>query len=201
MCSVPWITTGQDRGQHSSRGERARSYFAHRLCLCRLFLALSVWTVFENCSRLEQKNLENLGYGKLSTQSKWCNGCSRKLVAQLVRNLSAMQETWVRSLGWEDPLEKGMATHSSILAWRIPWTVQSMGSQRVRYSWVTFTFILSKIKTIKGSLKCSEILVHFGFALMSDQRAGLRICKHSLFCCFFLCVTKYLKKSSMASQC
>ena len=45
------------------------------------------------------------------------------LVAQLVENPPAMRETWVRSLGWEDPLEKGKATHSSILAWRIPWTV------------------------------------------------------------------------------
>ena len=45
------------------------------------------------------------------------------LVAQLVKNLPPMQETWVQSLGWEDPLEKGKATHSSILAWRIPWTV------------------------------------------------------------------------------
>ena len=45
------------------------------------------------------------------------------LVAQLVKNQPAMQETWVQSPGWEDPLEKGMATHSSILAWRIPWTV------------------------------------------------------------------------------
>ena len=53
------------------------------------------------------------------------------LVAQLVKNLPAMWETWVRALSWEDPLEKGKATHSSILAWRIPWTVQSMGSQRV----------------------------------------------------------------------
>ena len=44
-------------------------------------------------------------------------------MAQLVKNPPAMQETWVRSLGWEDPLEKGKATHSSILAWRIPWTV------------------------------------------------------------------------------
>ena len=43
------------------------------------------------------------------------------LVAQLIKNLPAMQETWVRSLGWKDPLEKEMATHSSILAWRIPW--------------------------------------------------------------------------------
>ena len=57
-------------------------------------------------------------------------------VALMVKNLSAMQETWVQSLGQEDPLEKGMATHSSILAWRIPWTeepgrLQSIGSQRV----------------------------------------------------------------------
>ena len=50
---------------------------------------------------------------------------------QLVRNPPAMQETWVQSLGWEDPLEKGKATHSSISAWRIPQTVQSMGWQRV----------------------------------------------------------------------
>ena len=47
---------------------------------------------------------------------------SMSVVAQTVKNLSAMQETWVRSLGQEDPLEKGMASHYSILAWRIPWT-------------------------------------------------------------------------------
>ena len=50
------------------------------------------------------------------------------LVAQLVKNLPAMRETWVRSLGQEDPVEKGKATQSSILAWRIPWTVQSRES-------------------------------------------------------------------------
>ena len=59
-------------------------------------------------------------------------------VAQMVKNLSAIQETWVQSLNQEDPLEKGMATYSSILAWRIPWRekpgeLQSMGSQRVRH--------------------------------------------------------------------
>ena len=57
-------------------------------------------------------------------------------VAQMVKCLSAMQETWVRSLGWEDPLEKEMAAHSSILSWKIPWAeepgrLQSMGSLRV----------------------------------------------------------------------
>jgi len=52
-----------------------------------------------------------------------CMVQSGSLIAQLVKNLPAMRETWIRSLCWEDPLEKGMATHSSILAWRIPWTV------------------------------------------------------------------------------
>ena len=62
-------------------------------------------------------------------ESRWVS-----LVAQLVKNLPAMQETWIQFLGWEDPLEKGMATRSSILAWRIPvdrgaWqAIQSMGS-------------------------------------------------------------------------
>ena len=50
-------------------------------------------------------------------------------VAQMVKNLPAMQEIWVRSLGWEDPLEEEMATHSSILAWRIPWTEEPGGLQ------------------------------------------------------------------------
>ena len=59
-------------------------------------------------------------------------------MAQSVKDLPAVQETWVRSLGWEDPLEKEIATYSSILAWKISWTeelggVQSMGSQRVRH--------------------------------------------------------------------
>ena len=66
------------------------------------------------------------------------------LVAQTVKNLPAVQETWVRSLGWEDPLEKEMETHSSILAWKISWTeepggLQSMGPQRVRHNWATNT--------------------------------------------------------------
>ena len=58
---------------------------------------------------------EGIGY---PLQYSWAS-----LVAQLVKNLPAMWKTWVLTLGWEDPLEKGKATHSSILAWRIPWTV------------------------------------------------------------------------------
>ena len=67
------------------------------------------------------------------------------LVAQAVKNLPAMQETRVQSLGWEDPLEKGMATHSSILPWRISWTeepgrLQFIGLQGVGHDWATNTF-------------------------------------------------------------
>ena len=75
----------------------------------------------------ERGQLRALGPGDLNLAS-W--------VAQMVKNPPAMQETWVRFLGWEDPLEKGVATHSSIFTWRIPWTeepggLQTMGSQRV----------------------------------------------------------------------
>ena len=62
------------------------------------------------------------------------------LLAQLVKNPPAIWETWVRFLGLEDPLEKGKATYSSILACRIPWTAWSMGLQKVWHDWSTFTF-------------------------------------------------------------
>ena len=65
---------------------------------------------------------EGIGY---LLQCSWAS-----LVAQLVKNLPSMRETWVRSLGWEDPLEEGKATHSNILAW----TIQSIGSQRIRHN-------------------------------------------------------------------
>ena len=76
-----------------------------------------------------------------TTSCYWCSPWA-SLVAPMVKNPPAMQETWIWSLGREVPLEKGMATHSSVLAWRIPWTeepdgLQSMGSQRVRHDWAT----------------------------------------------------------------
>ena len=92
----------------------------------------------------------------------WINryliGRRASLVTQRVKNLPEMQETQVRSLGWKDSLEEGMATHSSIHAWRIPWTEkpgdqQSMGSQRVKHNCVTNTF------TFIG--RCTLHTVHF----------------------------------------
>ena len=107
------------------------------------------------------------------------------LVAQMVQNLFAMQEIWVWSLGWEDPLEKGMATHSSILAWGISWTgesggLQSKGSQRVRHDWATnplifinFTYYISIKKYInlwykKKVLNCyPRFLFHFAHLMQT----------------------------------
>ena len=79
------------------------------------------------------------------------------LVAQMINSPPAMQETWVWPLGQEDPLEKGIATHSSILAWRIPWTeephrLQSMGSPRVRHNWVTNTHTFEQVRKGEGSV-------------------------------------------------
>ena len=75
------------------------------------------------------------------------------LVTQTVKIVLAVQKTWVPSLDWEDPLENGMVTHSSIFAWRIPQTeqhggLQFMGSQRVRHNWSTSTFTFLIVEQI-----------------------------------------------------
>ena len=85
---------------------------------------------------------EGIGY---PLQYSWAS-----LVILLVKNLSAMQETWVGSLGWEDPLEKGKATHSSILAWRIPWTtVHGVAKSRTRLSDFHFHFSQDLLSSVK----------------------------------------------------
>ena len=88
------------------------------------------------------------------------------LVAQMVKNLPAMQETQVRSLGQEDPLEKGTATHSSILAWKIPWTeepgrLQSTGLLRVRHT-EQLTLLLSAAKDVIAFVVTTDTLSQSG---------------------------------------
>ena len=84
------------------------------------------------------------------------------LVAQRVKCLPTMREIWVRSLSWKDPLEKEMATHSSTLAWKIPWTeepgrLQSVGSQKVRHNGVTSLDFTSNCLILKTTIyhRCS----------------------------------------------
>ena len=97
-----------------------------------LTLILTQYTTESSTSAIRQTR--NKRHKCRGLYSVFCNNLSVSLVAQRLKHLPAMWETLVRSLGWEDPLEKEMATHSSILAWRIPWTeepggLQSTGSQ------------------------------------------------------------------------
>ena len=90
----------------------------------------------------------------------------QSLVAQTVKCLPAMRETWVRSLGQEDPLEKEMATHSSTLAWKIPWMkepgrLQSMGSQRVGHDWATSLTCSLLTKDVKCQLTWELLISQF----------------------------------------
>ena len=97
------------------------------------------------------------------------------LVAQMVKNLPAMQQTWVRSLGWEEPVEKGIATDSSILIWGNPQTeelgwLQSMGVPKVRHNWATklsHSLSLGPIPLEKGKAAAEEKM---GFSLSSSLR-------------------------------
>ena len=97
------------------------------------------------------------------------------LGGQTVKNLPAIQNTWVRSQGWKDSLEKWTATHSSILAWIIPWTeelggLHSTGSQRVRYNWATntFTFSLVKVERYRKVKKPTKLYHHISNFLDFD---------------------------------
>ena len=111
------------------------------------FLVNSHWAVGNCCCQTARRRQP---YFLNSFLNNHFDSLGASLVAQKVRHLPAVRETRVQSLGWQDPLEKEMATHSSTLAWKIPWTeesggLQSMGSQRVGHDLATslFTLILS----------------------------------------------------------
>ena len=91
-----------------------------------------------------ERRYENIPEGRRYRGDHFSGFSGLPQIGSVIKNLPAVQETWVWSLGQEDPLEKGVATHFSNLAWSIPWTeepggVQSMGSQRVGHDWATFT--------------------------------------------------------------
>ena len=103
-------------------------------CALTQDICVSLWTCFTLC---DSPCLYKLSFVPFRG---WVTGAF--LEAQMVKNPPAMWETWIQLLGWEDPLEEGMATHSSVPAWRIPWTeepggLQSTGSQSVRQDWGT----------------------------------------------------------------
>ena len=145
---------------------------------CRIFL----WSIMDQESPgqdLWKLNSFHIAVSKAAKCYFWPN----------LKNLPAVQETGVWSLGWEDSLQKVMATHSSALAWRIPWMVepsrvQSMGSQRVRHDWVTNTLICRY--SHKGSIWNLGHLIFFNICYLFwlHQVWDLFVC---LFVCFFSC--------------
>ena len=142
------------------------------------------------------------------SKSSWCHLlmtfsldtsiCRVSLVAQMVKNLPAMQENQVWSLDWEDPLEKGMPTHSNILAWRIPRTeeaggLQSAGSQRVGHDWVVNIFTLTSIYkwpvNTKTHSECSTqclVYTNFQYWNLVYSNKPCTIWGHILLC-IYLC--------------
>ena len=107
-----------------------------------------------------------LSFLMLAVKIPWAS-----LIAQLVKNPPAMQETWVQSLGWEHPLEKGTAAHSGIFAWRIPWTeepgeLQSMGC-RVWHTWATFTHKNTMVPPVASSVFL--VTVHWAASQCPDR--------------------------------
>ena len=104
------------------------NYFAEFLSLCLYYQSALAWgQVFPFLTLIVVILNFQFNNSKISAISKF--GFDGSLVSQMLKNLPSMQETLVRSPGWEDPLEKGMATHSSILSWRIPWTEEPGGLQ------------------------------------------------------------------------
>ena len=107
------------------------------------------------------------------------------MVAQTVKNLPAMKETWVWSLGWEDPLEKGMTIHSSIIAWRILWTedpsgLQFMGLQRVRLDWVTKAITFPPTETQITLKYADSKFDRYNLIEIRIQNFGRGKCKNSM---------------------
>ena len=145
---LEWVAIPFSRGPSQSRGETQVSCIPGRL--------FTIWTTREIQPIAGGKNGAQSMGGRIhrcSTYRYW--GLRASLVAQLVKNLPSMNVTQVQSLGQEDPLEEGMATHCSILAWRTPWTgkhdgLQSMGLQRNGHDWVTNTHRTSLCHFMSG---------------------------------------------------
>ena len=114
---------------------------------------------------------------QITTQLHSSHMLAASLVAQMVKQLPATWETWVWSLGWKEPLEKEMATHSSTLAWKIPWTeepgrLQSMGSQRMGHDWATSLSLSHDSKVMLKILQAR--LQQYVNHELPDVQAGFR---------------------------
>ena len=127
-------------------------------------ILMMTWYYRWNVINVWEAKGENVGLHKIGSKLliaeiwRWYSCFKKGLLAQLVKNLPAVQEIWVQSLGLDDSLEKEMATHSGILAWKISWTkeLQSMGSQRLGHNWATNTSVQFSHSVVSNSLRPHE---------------------------------------------
>ena len=157
LCSFSFISFLSPlclQRESTSRWRAVPSYFFLPFCL--------LWSFWPRCrGQLPKIKTTILARDKLTFRP--LEGLP--LVAQMVKNLPAVWETWVPSLARENPLEEGMATHCSILAWRIPWTeepggLQSIASQRVGHNWATQTFTFALYNNRILFYLASDTLLH-----------------------------------------
>ena len=117
------------------------------------------YSCLENPWMEKPGRLQSMGLQRV--RHDWTTSLSLSLVAQMLKGLLTLQDTWARSLGWEDPLEKEMANHSSTLAWKIPWTeepgrLQSLGLQRVGHNWATSLSLFFHFRFVIAFLPSSK---------------------------------------------
>ena len=139
------------------------------------------WAIRKEAVSLTQKCKvkQEVLFVLIETEVSYTENLAKIIVAQLVNNLPVIWKTWVQSLHWEDPLEKGKATHSSILAWRISWTIQSMGSQRVGHDWATFTSLHTKQSIFSVDRKALYGKKMSSMILIARQEKSVTGCKYS----------------------
>ena len=153
-CCNPWDCKELDMTGQLNNNNNGYIYIYICVCVCitqpqkimKDTVAATWMNLKEYHTKMKSDRERQILYGGL-------RGKGASLVAQRLKCLPGMQETWAQSLGREDPLEKEIATHSSTLAWRIPWReepgrLQSMGSQRVGHDWVTSLHFTSEVKNL-----------------------------------------------------
>ena len=150
MCNIPNIVV--NTYTQPVKGISLQCWFPHNWVFASFSLS-NVWDLFfphntDSSVRIRESAFEEVPQLFFLTPTK----NFQVLVTEMVNNLPAMREYWVRSLGREDTLERGMATHSSILAWRIPWSEDPGGLPRLRvgHDWVTNTHTHRNLEPLNG---------------------------------------------------
>ena len=166
---------------HISREKHGSKYICTLIFIAVLFAMTKIWKQFK-CLLMDEW-INNIWQIHTIEYYSATNKNRASFVAQMVKRLPTLRETRIESLGQEDPLEKEMATHSSTLAWKIPWTeepsrLQSMGSQRVGHDWVTSLHFTNKNEKKKKPF--TTTLVGLEIIILREVNETMRQISHGI---------------------